>query len=66
MFDSFKVFYDENKSILISARLPENLVAKLDTLAGQTGRKRNQLITMAIEFALERLEVIYNQKNVKP
>jgi len=64
MVHSFKVFHDESKSILISARLPENLVIELDVLAKQTKRKRNQLITMAIEYALNRLEIVHDQKNL--
>lgn len=40
-----------------SVRIKEDTVAKLDRLAQETGRSRNELIGTLLEFALERCEV---------
>ncbi len=34
------------------------MIARLDQAAMQTNRNRNQLIAMALEYALDRLEII--------
>lgn len=45
------------KSTVISARLPDGMIQKLDKIANETGHSRNELITMCLEFALENLEI---------
>lgn len=59
MEDKFIVYptkNDKNKDI-ISARVPKNLLNQLDSLCKETGRSRNELIVMCLEFALNRLEI---------
>ena len=42
---------------VISVRVPKDMAQALDTLADETGRTRNELIVMALEFALDNLEI---------
>ena len=44
-------------STIISLRIPKDMVQTLDAVAEQTGRTRNELITMGLEFALEHLSI---------
>lgn len=46
------------KSTVVSARLPDDLLKKLDTVCTKTGRSRNELITMCIEYALQRIKIV--------
>lgn len=46
------------KSTVVSARLPDDLLKELDTVCTKTGRSRNELITMCIEYALQRIKIV--------
>ena len=48
-------------SMVVSTRLPNELVNKLDKIAEQTGRTRNEIIQTCIEFAVENLEIKENK-----
>lgn len=45
------------KTSVVSARLSDNIIEKLDKVAQETGRSRNELIQMCIEYALDNLEI---------
>ena len=45
------------KTSVVSARLPDDMILKLDKVAEETGRSRNELMQMCIDFALENLEI---------
>lgn len=45
------------KSSVTSVRLPDTTIEQLETIAARTGRTRNELIQMCIDFALARLEI---------
>ena len=45
------------KSTGVSVRLPDTMLAKLVDVAAQTGRTRNELGQMCIDYALARLEI---------
>ena len=45
------------KSNVVSVRLPDTMLAKLEDVAAQTGRTRNELVQMCIDYALARLEI---------
>ena len=47
--------YGENT--VVSCRMPVELVQRLDSIGGKTGRTRNELILRCVEYALERLEI---------
>ena len=45
------------RTSVVSARLPDDMIARLDKIAQETGRSRNELIQMCIDYALENLEI---------
>ena len=45
------------KTSVVSARLPDHLVRQLDKVAQITGRTRNELLVMSVEFAMDNLEI---------
>lgn len=45
------------KTAVVSARLPEDMIKELDKVAEKTGRTRNELIQMCIDYALKNLEI---------
>mgnify|MGYP000195137113 CR=1 FL=1 len=45
------------KTSVVSARLPDDMIDELDKIARQTGRTRNELIQMCIDYALQNLEI---------
>ena len=46
--DGYRVF---------SVRVREDVVAKIDTIAKDTGRSRNEIIGMLLEFAVDRCSI---------
>lgn len=44
-------------SSVISIRLPDDLVKKLDEIAEVTGRTRNEVIQKCLAFAVDNLEI---------
>lgn len=42
---------------VVSARLPDELIAKLDEIAIATGRSRNELIQTCLEFSVENIVI---------
>lgn len=44
---------DKGESAVISARIPIELVKRIDEVAEQTGRTRNEIIMMCLDFALD-------------
>lgn len=44
-------------STVVSMRIPRDMLQALDVAAEKTGRTRNELISLALEFALEHLEI---------
>lgn len=45
------------KTSVVSARLPDDMIKDLDEVAKRTGRTRNELMQMCIDFALKNLEI---------
>ena len=45
------------ESAVVSARLPVDLIKRLDDICDVTGRNKNEVIQMCIEFAAERIEI---------
>ena len=44
-------------SMVVSVRLPDELVKKLDKIADETGRTRNEVIQKCLGFAVDNLEI---------
>lgn len=45
------------ESTVMSVRVPKDMVRALDEAAAKTGRTRNELVTMSLEYALENMEI---------
>ena len=63
MSDSFIVRHKsadgtEEKSVTMSLRLDRQLQAEYDQLAQKSGRSRNELMCMALRYALDHLEFV--------
>lgn len=44
-------------SSVISVRLPDDMIEKLDTIAEQTGRTRNEIIQKCLAYSIENIEI---------
>lgn len=44
-------------SAVVSVRLPDDLIKRLDEIAEKTGRTRNEIVQMCLEFSVENIEI---------
>lgn len=42
---------------MISVRLPKEMLSVIDRAASETGRTRNEILVLSMEFALENMEI---------
>ena len=47
----------KGETSVVSARLPVEMIKTLDEIAENTGRNRNEIITLCLEFAIDNLTV---------
>ena len=47
----------KGETSVVSARLPAEMVKALDKIAESTGRNRNEIITLCLEYALDNLTI---------
>lgn len=45
------------ETAVVSARLPNDLIKKIDAICKATGRNRNEIIQMCLEFSVENIEI---------
>ena len=45
------------ETTVISLRLPKEMLAVIDQAATDTGRTRNEILLLSMEFALENMEI---------
>ncbi len=45
------------KTSIVSARIPDDMLKRLDSICQQTGRTRNELLVTCVEFALDNIEI---------
>ena len=50
--DGYRVF---------SIRIKENIIGKIDVMASDTGRSRNEIISMLLEYALDNCEIKFKE-----
>lgn len=48
---------------VISMRLPKDMLRDIDTVAEETGRTRNEIMLLSMEFALDNMEIRKTGKN---
>lgn len=49
--------YTGNTSV-ISIRISDDLIKKLDEVSKDTGRPRNEIVALALEYALKNVEIV--------
>ena len=60
IMEKFIVTPKEDKTTTITVRVDKELQKKYTELSLQTGRSRNELINMALQFALDHMEIKNN------
>lgn len=53
------------ESVVLSVRIPKDMLVALDDVAKITGRTRNEIANLCLEYALENLEIDSSQANPK-
>ena len=53
--------YNE-ESTVISMRLAKDLIREIDRIAKLTGRNRNEILTMSLEFAISHMEILVKEQ----
>lgn len=55
--DKFVVTPKEDKSVTMTIRIDRELQEKYNELSTKTNRSRNELINMALQYALDNMEI---------
>lgn len=50
------------ETTIVSMRLAKDLLRDIDAVANVTGRTRNEIMTMSLEFALEHMEITMKER----
>ena len=53
------------ETTIVSMRLAKDLLKDIDQVAGLSGRNRNEILTMSLEFALNHIEIVLEEKKEK-
>lgn len=53
----------DSSSVTMTIRISESLQAQYDVLSADSGRSRNELMNMALQYALDNLEFIPGKEN---
>lgn len=49
------------ESVVISSRIPKDMLQDIDFVAKESGRTRNEIIQMFLDFSLKHTEIIEKQ-----
>ena len=50
------------ETTIVSMRLAKEMLRDIDAVANVTGRTRNEIMTMSLEFALEHMEIAMKER----
>ena len=50
------------ETTIVSMRMAKDLLKDIDEVAAATGRNRNEILTMRLEFALKHMEIALNER----
>ena len=53
------------ETTIVSMRMAKDLLNDIDAVANVTGRTRNEILTMSLEFALEHMEIVMREREEK-
>ena len=56
--NKFVITPKEDKTVTMTIRIDANLQEEYNKLSAKTNRSRNELINMALQYALENMEII--------
>ena len=45
------------ETAVVSMRMPKDMLADIDAIAAKTGRTRNEIMMLSLEFALEHMQI---------
>lgn len=48
----------KEETLVVSCRIPKDLLKEIDGVAEKTGRTRNEIITMFLSFGLKNTEIV--------
>lgn len=51
----------KEETVVISSRIPRDMLQDIDFVAKESGRTRNEVITLFFDFALKNTEIIREQ-----
>ena len=50
------------ESVVVSMRMPRDMVQEIDNIAAMTGHTRTELMMLCLEFSLNHMEIIQREK----
>ena len=50
------------ETTIVSMRIAKDILKDIDAVASITGRNRNEILTMSLEFALNHMEVVMKER----
>ena len=50
------------ETTIVSMRMAKDLLKDIDAVAAVTGRNRNEILTMSLEFALNHMEIVMKER----
>ena len=53
------------ETTIVSMRVSKELLQDIDRVAELSGRNRNELLTMSLEFALNHMEIVMNDQEAE-
>lgn len=53
------------ETTIVSMRMAKDLLKDIDNIANLTGRNRNEILTMSLEFALNHMEIAMKEQEEK-
>ena len=53
------------ETTIVSMRMAKELLKDIDQVASVTGRNRNEIMTMSLEFALKHMEIVVKEQEDK-
>ena len=60
--DKFRITPKEDRTVTMTIRIDKELQKEYDKLSEKTNRSRNELIGMALQYALDNIEFADNKK----
>lgn len=53
------------ETTIVSMRIAKELLKDIDAVANTTGRNRNEIMAMSLEFALNHMEIVMKEREEK-